>query len=60
MTSLCVTVTRLSGENEAVRRDEQFLDLGRRPVLVEQSGEERREHYTRVNRLEFPAQLARI
>jgi len=28
-------LTRWPGENAAVRRDEQFLDLGDRPVLVE-------------------------
>ena len=46
--------TRWPGEDAAVRRDEQFLDLGRRPVLVEQSREERSEHVPGLNRLEFP------
>ena len=30
------------------------LDLGRRPVLVEQSGEDRRERVTGLNRFEIP------
>jgi len=30
------------------------LDLGRRPVLVEQSGEDRRERVTSLNRFEIP------
>ena len=49
------------GENAAVRRDEEFLDLGRRPVLIEQSGENRREQVPQVSiGLSFRAQSARI
>ena len=36
------------------------LDLGRRPILVEQSGEDRRERVTGLNRFEIPGESARI
>jgi hypothetical protein len=47
-------LTRRPGENAAVRRDEQFLYLGHRPVLVEQSSEDRRKLPSGLNRVEFP------